>query len=258
MAIVAIIWAVVALYAVVCIAMHARKTRRAAAEQAALEAERAEREATKRQAAKRRADEKCAARAAADAARCRAAAEKRAAREQVAAEQHAVKVARAQELAELAERALRARQELDALNKQPAPEASEPVRREIIPAAPQPAALPPIKPQTNAPQSYAGEVVAFTGTLPTMTRAEAIEATRERGGQAHERINTHCTLLVVGEKPGKGQLDQAARWHVQTITWREWFERAEISYRRRMVGKAIADETVTMTPEEFAAAVAAM
>ena len=227
------------------VAKRAGEKRRAAAEAAEREAA-ARQQAARREAAKRRADEQRAARE-------RAACQNRAEREQIAAEKHAAKVARAEELAQLAERKLNAEKELAALKKQPAPIPAQPERHETIPAAPQ-----PVMPQANAPQSFVGEVVAFTGTLPTMTRSEAIEATQARGGRAYERINAKCTLLVVGEKPGKGQQEQAARWHVKTITWREWFERAEISYRRRMVGKAIAAEIVTMTPDEFAAAVAAM
>ena len=46
------------------------------------------------------------------------------------------------------------------------------------------------------------------------------------GGKGYDEINTRCTLLVVGENPGKGQMDKAARWNKPTITWEEWWERA--------------------------------
>lgn len=93
-------------------------------------------------------------------------------------------------------------------------------------------------------QSFAGEIVAFTGTIPTMTRVEAIHATEERGGKGCAHINTRCTLLVIGEgaNPGNTSRTAAERYHTQTITWQEWFARAEISYRRRMVARSVLAE----------------
>lgn len=75
-------------------------------------------------------------------------------------------------------------------------------------------------------QPFAGEVVAFTGKCPKMTRRHMIEHVNRLGGRGYDEINAHCTLLVVGENPGKGQLDKAARWNKPTITWEEWWERA--------------------------------
>ena len=95
------------------------------------------------------------------------------------------------------------------------------------------------------PQAFAGEVVAFSGTLPTMTRKEAVKAVKDRGGRAYESIHADCTILVVGEKPGKQQQERAERWNIKTITWEEWFKRAGISWRRRQVAMAIASDLKT-------------
>ena len=170
----------------------------------------------------------------------------------------AERIAAARELAELKERQLKAEKELRALQaskpaKDPAPAAAPdptaPTQSAPAPAAPAPAPAPdPAKaPAANAPrlfpQTFAGETVAFTGTVPTMTRAEAIRATKERGGSAYERINTHCTLLVVGERAGNQQRERARSWNIPMITWEEWFQRAEISWRRRAVAQSMLKES---------------
>lgn len=77
-----------------------------------------------------------------------------------------------------------------------------------------------------AVRPFAGEIVAFTGTCPKLDRRAMIAHTARLGGKAYETINTRCTLLVVGEKPGKNQLDRAAKWHTKTIPWQEWYTRA--------------------------------
>ena len=60
--------------------------------------------------------------------------------------------------------------------------------------------------------TFYGEVVAFTGKLSSMTRNEAVRAVRERGGQAYTDMYAATTLLVIGEKPGRGKLGKASRW----------------------------------------------
>ena len=145
------------------------------------------------------------------------------------------KLAAARELAELKERALRAERELKALqSSRPAPAEPDKPAADPAPVKSEPANAP-----QSFPQKFSGEVVAFTGTLPTMTRAEAIKATKDRGGRAFENVNTHCTLLVIGQRPGKQQQERAAGWNIKTITWEEWFMRAEISYRRRMIAQSM-------------------
>lgn len=204
-------------------------------------------EQARRQAAAEAAREKAefaatqaAAKAAATAARKEEQQRKKAEREAEQRKKQAEKLEAARQLAEYQERALKAEKERKALQagtvatKAPAPDPEE---------KPAPD---PVRKANNAPKSFpqkfAGEVVAFTGTLPTMKRKEAIQATKDRGGQAYETINTKCTLLVVGERPGTQQLERAERWNIPTITWEEWFQRSEISWRMRKYCVSVAAE----------------
>ena len=137
----------------------------------------------------------------------------------------AERLAAARELAELRERQLKAEKELRAIRSGSPAAAPDPAKPAAVPS--------PVKdPAGNAgktfAQSFAGETIAFTGTIPTMTRREAIQATTDRGGRAYETINTRCTLLVVGERPGNNQLDRADNWAVRKITWKQWFNLAGI------------------------------
>lgn len=72
---------------------------------------------------------------------------------------------------------------------------------------------------------FAGETVAFTGSCPKLERRAMMLHTQRLGGRAFPKINTRCTLLVVGEDAGQYQLERAAKWHIKTITWQEWFTR---------------------------------
>ena len=74
----------------------------------------------------------------------------------------------------------------------------------------------------EAKKPFSGERVAFTGRIPGYTREQAITATAKAGGVGYRHINTLCTLLVVGERPGMGQLDQADEWATRKITWQQW------------------------------------
>lgn len=148
----------------------------------------------------------------------------------------------------------------------PAPVAAQPPRKrgrprknppkQPKPAEPAPAERPapvPVepKPVNNAPKTgaFAGEVVAFTGTCPKMERRYMVSHVNRLGGQGYETINTRCTLLVVAENPGRNQLDKAARWHVPTITWEEWWERA-FDYPATTKPKPAEDDIVSL--DQFA------
>ena len=74
-------------------------------------------------------------------------------------------------------------------------------------------------------QPFAGETVAFTGSCPKLERRAMMLHTQRLGVRAFPKINTRCTLLVVGEDAGQYQLERAAKWHIKTITWQEWFTR---------------------------------
>lgn len=100
--------------------------------------------------------------------------------------------------------------------------------------------------------AFAGEVVAFTGTCPKMERRHMISHVARLGGQGYDRINTRCTLLVVGENPGKNQLDQARKWNVPTITWEEWWLRT-FNYPAIVKPSPAADEPMTL--DQFASTI---
>jgi NAD-dependent DNA ligase len=166
----------------------------------------------------------------------------KAAREEERRRKQEEKLNAARQLAEYRERALQAEKELRSIRaEKPAHETVKPAAQVFSLdefAARQTDKKPAASPANNAPQSFAHEIVAFTGILPTMTRKEAIAATIQRGGKAYETINTTCTLLVIGQRPGNQQQERAERWNIKTITWEEWFKRAEISWKRRQFMQA--------------------
>ncbi len=92
--------------------------------------------------------------------------------------------------------------------------------------------------------AFAGEIVAFTGALDGMTRAEAIKAVEANGGRAFDTMPAGTTILVVGDKPGMNKLDKADRWigQVRKITQAQF--RAKLAM------------PLTLSPDEFADAFA--
>lgn len=79
-----------------------------------------------------------------------------------------------------------------------------------------------------------------------MNRDAMILHTNRLGGKGWSRVNTRCTLLVIGEKPGSQQLERAAKWHIRTITWQEWFKLA-------FGANALPDPAPELSLDEFAA-----
>ena len=130
--------------------------------------------------------------------------------------------------------------------KEPAPVVHQPAPE---PVQPQPIQPEPIRPVTvsaallpfKGNNAFAGEVVAFTGTLDGMTRAEAIKAVEANGGRAFDTMPAGTTILVVGDKPGMNKLDKADRWigQVRKITQEQF--------------KAKLALPLTLTPDAFAA-----
>lgn len=146
----------------------------------------------------------------------RIAAERRAKDEARKREQQAEKARKAAETAKVKAAKEEERRQKAAEKSRKAAEAAKTQRAQAIPES----ALP------SGAQPFAGEMVAFTGKCPKMARRHMIEHVNRLGGRGYDEINTRCTLLVVGENPGKGQMDKAARWNKPTITWEEWWERA--------------------------------
>lgn len=171
---------------------------------------------------------------------------------------------RAQEAAELARHIERRRAEADRLRRrQDAQRAAKPqapkarpakapkAETKAKPAAPAQAAL-----QANAAPAvlpgglrgnnmFGGEIVAFTGTIPGMTRREAMQAVEANGGKAYSTMPAAATLLVVGEKPGSEKLELAERRCGQV-------RRIDAAHFKFML-----EQDLTVSPDEFAACFAA-
>lgn len=92
----------------------------------------------------------------------------------------------------------------------------------------------------NGNNAFAGQTVAFTGTLKNMTRQQAIQAVIDNGGKAFCSMPAGTTMLVVGDKPGTAKLDLAEQrlGQIRKIT-AEQFD-------------AMLMAPLTVTPEQFA------
>lgn len=128
-------------------------------------------------------------------------------------------------------------------NPAPAP-ALAPVVAPVAVPAPVPAAAPAPRPAAiRGNNAFAGQCVAFSGTIPGMKRAEAIQAVIDNGGQAFEDMPACTTLLVVGDKPGAGKLEKASKWGARMISALDF--------------SIMLEQPLTLTPDEFAALYAA-
>lgn len=164
---------------------------------------------------------------------------------------------RAQEAAELARHIERRRAEADRLRRrQDTQRAAKPQAPKARPAKAKPAAPAQAAPQANAAPAllpgglrgnnmFGGEIVAFTGTIPGMTRREAMQAVEANGGKAYSTMPAATTLLVVGEKPGSEKLELAERRCGQV-------RRIDAAHFKFML-----EQDLTVTPQEFAACFAA-
>ena len=122
------------------------------------------------------------------------------------------------------------------------PEPAKPVAPD--PVQPDPVQPEPVQPEPAKPFTYCGnnafvgQTVAFTGTLPGMTRSAAIKAVQDNGGKAFESMPAATTILVVGDRPGMRKLDKADDWHVRKITAADFF--------------AMIHQPLTVDPDDFA------
>ena len=131
------------------------------------------------------------------------------------------------------------------------PKAAAPFEPEEA-AAPVPAIEPePVKPAAlslapHGNRAFEGKRVAFTGTLPGMTRSKAIEAVKLNGGRAYTDMPLGVNLLVVGDNPGMKKLDIADEKidRIRKITAAQFF--------------AMLAQPLDVAPEEFAALAAQM
>jgi DNA ligase (NAD+) len=66
-----------------------------------------------------------------------------------------------------------------------------------------------------------GKSVVFTGTLPTMTRAEAKERAEQCGARVLSGLSKQVDFLVCGEKSGQ-KIDQARSWQITILDAQQW------------------------------------
>lgn len=173
----------------------------------------------------------------------------KAAKEAEQEHKQAARLEAARKRAEYAERELAAKRESKAIDRERAqiiPDAKPDTEPDDKPTEPdtKPTA-PDAKPKFKGNNAFAGQVVAFTGRLPGMTRREAIQAVQDNGGRAYTKMPVGTTLLVVGDKPGMRKMDKADEWigQVRKITAAQFF--------------AMLEQPLTLELDEFAALYAA-
>lgn len=67
------------------------------------------------------------------------------------------------------------------------------------------------------PQPLAGKTFVITGTLPTMSREEATEYIRARGGKVTDAVSAKTDYLVVGASPGGTKYNRAVQLGIPMI-----------------------------------------
>ena len=71
--------------------------------------------------------------------------------------------------------------------------------------------------------ALSGMTVVVTGTLSSMTRAQAEQAIRDAGGAASSSVSKKTSLVVAGESAGS-KLDKAGKLGVKVIGEQEFLE----------------------------------
>jgi DNA ligase (NAD+) len=74
-----------------------------------------------------------------------------------------------------------------------------------------------VRTEEEVPQIFAGKTFVLTGTLPTLSRDEASEMIRVRGGKASSSVSKKTDFVLAGEKAGS-KLDKANVLGVSVIT----------------------------------------
>lgn len=80
--------------------------------------------------------------------------------------------------------------------------------------------------EEELPPIFAGKTFVLTGTLPTLTRDEASEMIRVRGGKASSSVSKKTDFVLAGEKAGS-KLDKANALGVKVITEAEFLTMLE-------------------------------
>ncbi len=73
------------------------------------------------------------------------------------------------------------------------------------------------RPDTGLPQTLEGMAVVVTGTLSTMSREEAVEAVKARGGASPGSVSKKTAYLVAGAEPGAAKVAKAEACTVPII-----------------------------------------
>lgn len=74
---------------------------------------------------------------------------------------------------------------------------------------------------TNHP--FAGKTFVLTGTLPTLSRTEATEKIKERGGSVTSSVTKRTDYLLLGEEPGS-KYDKAKELKIRILTEEKFLE----------------------------------
>jgi DNA ligase (NAD+) len=74
---------------------------------------------------------------------------------------------------------------------------------------------------THTTSPLYGKNIVFTGTLPTMTRAEAKERAEQWGARVLSGLSRHVDFLVSGEKSGQ-KVRQAREWNIAILDAEQW------------------------------------
>ncbi len=136
--------------------------------------------------------------------KARAAAVRKVERERETAARHAAKLERANELREAAEKRLAAERALKGL--QASFSVPDPSRT------------------TPSGKAFAGQVVAFTGSIPGVKRADAIAEVKRQGGRAYNGdMGTDVTMIIVGNVRNETEkLKKAKAWGIKQVPASEW------------------------------------
>jgi DNA ligase (NAD+) len=82
----------------------------------------------------------------------------------------------------------------------------------------------PVPAGANAGQPLAGKTFVLTGTLESMSRDEAAEEIRKRGGSVTNSVSKNTNFVVVGEEPGATKTEQAKALGVPMLNEKEFLE----------------------------------
>ncbi len=139
--------------------------------------------------------------------KAKAAAEKKVAREKAAAAQHAAKLARANELREISEKRLAAERALKSLQTGSIPPTSSAGSM-----------------SSASGHAFSGQVVAFTGSIPGVKRADAIAEIKRQGGRAYNGdMGADVTMIIVGNvRKETDKLRKAKAWGIKQVPASEW------------------------------------